>query len=920
MRPVKLVMSAFGPYANEETVNFEIFGNNGIYLITGDTGAGKTTIFDAITYALFGEPSGDNRKANMFRSKYAKEDTKTFVELTFDNNGERYFVKRVPEYDRPAKRGNGTVKQSAEAEMIMPDKAVITKPKEVNDKIIDIIGVNKNQFSQIAMIAQGDFLKLILAKTTERQAIFREIFKTQFYEKMQYKIKNEAIDVNKKCKEYSDSIRQYAVGIECASDNPMIVALEDIKKNGKPVAEILAFLDKLIDYDSVKQEEAYSKLSEYNNRLDELKTQKNEAAKANENKKKYDENNKALKILDDKKTAAESLLKQAKDFAEDVESTKEKVTILQQSMVDYDELEDKKKHLNSLQKKLEGLERDNTVLKENCESIEKKIAKYNGRLNIIGSPETVIAECTAKKENEEQILKKIEMAEVKFSDLKTIKEKLKSAQDDFKAKSDTYNIVHNEYEIQYQLYLDSQAGLLASSLKEGEPCSVCGSVHHPNPAKAPDKAPTKAELDAKKNEDEKARSARESAGNKAREINVQKESTFENLNEMLANDFEISNFDNAENSIRIIKNSVMKSLASAEDILTESERLKKEKAVISKILPELEKNIDENKIKFNKNNLEITALNTEIRAVGETIKKLSKKLEFDSKAQLSEKINSLNNIVSEKNSAVEKSCEGLNSLNNQLAELQGKQAELIRQLENSKELDIDEIQLQLKDFTEKYSVLDNERQKINIRLSNNNNVKTNIFKKYKGFSELEKKRNWLNALDNTANGKVQGKEKIMLETYVQMSYFDDIIKKANTRFMKMSDGQYELVRSTQAENNKIQSGLELDVIDHYNGTVRSIKTLSGGESFKASLSLALGLSDEVQSESGGIKIDTMFIDEGFGSLDEESLEQAIKTLVGIGGSNRLVGIISHVPQLKERIDKQIIVTKDYANGSYIRQQ
>lgn len=918
MRPVKLIMSAFGPYANEETVDFDAFGNNGIYLITGDTGAGKTTIFDAITYALFGEPSGDNRKTNMFRSKYARTDTKTYVELTFENNGKKYFVKRIPEYERPAKRGTGTVKQSAEAELIMPDQTVITKPKEVNDKIIDIIGVNKNQFSQIAMIAQGDFLKLILAKTTERQAIFREIFKTRFYEKMQNKIKNEAVEVNRKCSADMASIKQYADGIACDADNPLIVDFEDIKNNNKPTAEILDFLEKLIDYDSKRLDEINIKLSEYTGQRDQLKLQREEAVKANENRRKFDENHKLLNSLSEKKKTAEDQLEQANRFAEDVERIKEKVTLLQQSMAGYDELDDRQRCLNSRQNELGKLEQDNQICKEQYDDLEKKVSECSGRLKTIGNPETEIAEYKVKKEQEEQKLGKIKIVGDKLSDFHVLKESLKTAQCDFKEKSDKYNIVHHEYEVQYQLYLNSQAGLLAGELEEGKPCSVCGSVHHPNPAKAPDEAPTKAELDAKKNEDEKARKARESAFSKAEKLKERKDTLFENLKEMLC-DIGILSFDDAESRISMIEKETNQSLTHAENKLKAGERLTAEKEKISKILPDLECDLKKCESRITDNKMKITALHTEIKSVEDAIKKLREKLEFDDKSQLSAEIRKLNTMIFEKNSAVENANKQLSSINNQLAELQGKQTELSNQLEGTENFKLDEIEENLKDATEQYSALEGKKQQISIRLSNNNLVKTNIAKKYKSFSELEKKRSWLNALDNTANGKLAGKEKIMLETYVQMSYFDAIIKKANTRFMKMSDGQYELVRSTQAENNKMQSGLELDVIDHYNGTVRSIKTLSGGESFKASLSLALGLSDEVQSESGGIKIDTMFVDEGFGSLDEESLEQAIKTLVGIGGSNRLVGIISHVPQLKERIDNQIVVTKDHSNGSHIKQ-
>jgi DNA repair protein SbcC/Rad50 len=237
------------------------------------------------------------------------------------------------------------------------------------------------------------------------------------------------------------------------------------------------------------------------------------------------------------------------------------------------------------------------------------------------------------------------------------------------------------------------------------------------------------------------------------------------------------------------------------------------------------------------------------------------------------------------------------------------------QLSSGCALDKDEELEKKTDIENKKGEDDAKSKAIHTRIETNTQALTNIRAKSDSLSELEKRYTWMKSLSNTANGNISGKEKIMLETYIQMTYFERIIDRANTRLMTMSGGQYELKRRREAENNRSQSGLDLDVIDHYNGTERSVKTLSGGESFKASLSLALGLSDEIQASAGGVKLDTMFVDEGFGSLDEESLDQAMRALSGLADGNRLVGIISHVGELKNRIDKQIIVTKDKSGGS-----
>ena len=215
-------------------------------------------------------------------------------------------------------------------------------------------------------------------------------------------------------------------------------------------------------------------------------------------------------------------------------------------------------------------------------------------------------------------------------------------------------------------------------------------------------------------------------------------------------------------------------------------------------------------------------------------------------------------------------------------------------------------------------VCQNEKKELDLRIAVNERAAGAVKKIAAKSSEKEKQYQWVRALSNTANGALSGQDRIMLETYVQTAFFDRIIIRANTRFMQMTSGQFELVRAKTADNLRAQSGLELNVIDHYNGSIRSVKSLSGGESFKASLAMALGLSDEIQSQTGGIQIDTMFIDEGFGSLDENSLEQAIDVLLRLSESNRLVGIISHVSELKERIGRQIVIIKTPDGGSHAR--
>lgn len=253
MRPIKLTVSAFGPYAGKTVLDLDKLGENGLYLITGDTGAGKTTIFDAITYALYGEASGDNRDASMFRSKYAEATTPTEVELVFSYAGKTYIVKRNPEYDRPKSRGEGYTTQKAEAQLTYPDGRVVTKQRDVDNAIRDIMGINRSQFLQIAMIAQGDFLKLLLAPTEERKKIFRQIFKTQLYQDLQDRLKKESGQLNDKCDAARNSIKQYIDGITCDENDVLCIEVEKAKNGLLPAKDVMDLIDRLLTQDNDKK-------------------------------------------------------------------------------------------------------------------------------------------------------------------------------------------------------------------------------------------------------------------------------------------------------------------------------------------------------------------------------------------------------------------------------------------------------------------------------------------------------------------------------------------------------------------------------------------------------------------------------------------------------------------------------------------
>ena len=268
MRPLKLTIAGFGPYAGTQTLDFKTLGSSGLYLITGDTGAGKTTIFDAITFALFGEASGGDRSPDMLRSKYAGDSDPTFVELTFSYGGEVYKVRRNPEYQRAKTRGDGTTKQLAEAELTYPDGHVVTKLKDVDRAVRDIIGLTREQFAQVAMISQGDFRKLLQADTKERQKIFRDIFGTGLYVSLQEQLKARAAELKVQREQADVSIRQYVEGIACHEDSLLAADVKKAKENGLPITEIQGLLERLLKEDTAAQEVLSEQITQLDRQLE----------------------------------------------------------------------------------------------------------------------------------------------------------------------------------------------------------------------------------------------------------------------------------------------------------------------------------------------------------------------------------------------------------------------------------------------------------------------------------------------------------------------------------------------------------------------------------------------------------------------------------------------------------------------------
>ena len=914
MRPLKLTLSAFGPYAGRMELDFEMLGTGGLYLITGDTGAGKTTIFDAISFALFGEASGGNREPGMLRSKYAEPAVPTEVSLTFRYAGKEYTVTRNPEYMRPKGRGEGMTKQAADAKLVYPDGRVVAKLRDVNTAVKEILGLDREQFAQVAMIAQGDFLKLLLADTKERQKIFRSIFHTNLYVELQDRLSKQANLVKYQWEDVLGSIRQYMEGILCDADSIHAESVRQAHSDAIPVEEVLSLLELLLEEDRSAQKSLDSRLLDTENALEALVTLMTKGES-------YRKTKRDLAQKEVEAVSVQRLLLQRQE-ALDAELAKKPqqeilsnaITSIDLTLPDYDRLTELQKALLSSKNRKQQAEEDGKAARNTKTALAAEIAvlkEERKALESIGAEKEKLLRQKQEQQEKREKLQELVSAIAKYRSQQEI---WKTAQTLYLSAAEKSSLLMREYDSKNRAFLDEQAGIIASRLEEGQPCPVCGSAHHPSPAVMADFAPTEDEVKKARKAYEKAARDTEKASAAAAKEKGKVTSQEEALLKKMVSLLNVQSLSEGEALAKDTVSQLTVSISSVEASIREITRSQERKNLLDATLPKKERDLAcaEETLTAAKEALASAAAS--IQSLTEQITALAEKLTFTSKSAAVAHRSSLNAERTALRAALESAEKDYASCKDTLTALTASIAQLKQQLEESAEIDMDAKAAQKAALTTQKAEILQRQKAIHNRLTTNAACQRNIRSKSAELSALEEKQKWIRALSDTANGSVRGKERIMLETYIQTTYFDRIVARANVRLMKMTGGQYDLKRRKTAENMRSQSGLELDVIDHYNGTERSVKTLSGGESFKASLALALGLSDEVQM-STGIQLDTLFVDEGFGSLDPESLNQAYHTLAGLTEGNRLVGIISHVAELKERIDKQIVVTKEKSGGS-----
>ena len=923
MRPIKLVMSAFGPYAGKTVVNLDELGQSGLYLIAGDTGAGKTSIFDAIAFALYGEASGDSRDASMLRSKYAEAGVPTFVDLTFECGGKRYQIRRNPAYERPKLRGGGTSKESASVSLIYPDGRTVTNAKEIDGSkqkigaIREILGVDRDQFAQIAMIAQGDFRRLLLADTKDRQSIFRSLFKTNHYSAFQDALKNAAKEMKIRRDAAKRSVEQYIRGAVCDEDDPLYPELRRAKDGQTLTGDACDVIETLIARDTEREAELEAKFAPIDERLTEIRA---DLKRVEDVEKLRGDLDAALKE-ESKETLqfaeCQDALKLEQDRVPERKRVADELAGIRAQLPQYEEMERCASELSKAEKKRGKSEKELRGDREASDEQKARLEALEAERNELENAGASLATLNAQKETSERICGELSDLQSGMEEWETLSGRLEAAREAYRQAVEEKDRTKADYDAKYQAFLDEQAGVLAATLSDGAPCPVCGSLTHPKPAGKSSRAPTEAQLKKSRKDAETAEKNANQASLDAGKRGEAEKLKRQELEKKIASLFADCPFESAAERAAARLEELRGEIAELSDGIKREKKRVKRKEELDSLIPEERGALEELESAARELETQIASLKAVEAEKSAQMQALSARLRYRSEKEARTQIKTLETQVVDMERALEDAQARRDDQKTKLDALNGKIAQLRGQLEGVEIPDKKSLEAQEAECAGQRSDIAERQKAVHVRLRTNRTALENIKESAENLTELEKQCVWIENLSDTANGRLGGKEKIELETYVQMTYFDRILRRANLRLMVMSGRQYELKRRDSAGTLQGKSGLELDVIDHYNGTERSVKTLSGGESFQASLSLALGLADEIQSSAGGVRLDSMFVDEGFGSLDENSLQQALRALADLADGNRLVGIISHVAELKDKIDKQILVTKRRSGGSEI---
>ena len=894
MRPELLTMQAFGPYKDLTTIDFTKLDDHGIYLLTGPTGAGKTMIFDAIMYALYQTGSGEYRnKEDTFRNRNVPIDVKPFVRLTFSVLNKRYTIERTLRYK--AKKDN---KNLTDVKVYLKDESnnqLYTNLKEVNDKIIEIIGVDKNQFVQICMIAQGEFKKILNAKTQDRILIFRKLFNSEKYNELQDAILDDYLGLRRKHDDLTLSLYSVLQNVEIDDRDELLskYLLSD---------KVDELLNKQIAKDRIKVDSDSEKAKLIDKQLVDIDISINKALQLKKDQEEINKQKLLINDLNNQRMQVNEELNKFNSNDELIVSIDEQINKINNDLNAYKQLDDLNKKLNSINISIDNTSKKLNKLNDDKQLNDKEIMKLE---KIIDDNSDIEAKSLKHSQLLKEWMQQKDVYQKYISDKKILDNDellLNNKQGIFQDKYNIYLANKALYDKEYDRFLCNQAGILAKDLKDGEACPVCGSTSHVRLAKILDDVYSYEKLDELKKivevqSNECLQLSRDIASISAR-IKVAKET----LDSIVVSDIDEIN-------------SNIKSLNAL--LLADKKNNDKYKDALNK-LPLLKENGDKLNGLINDNSHMLVKLISDKDNVGVYYQDIKSKLSYDCLDSANKMLNKLKEQKKQILDNIRSLQEKIIGIDNSISASKAIISTLQSKLADSKVFDIDKLNASKNELNKLKSELNNEINNTYSILDKNIKILNNIKPIYLDINANEDKLQLISKINDTINGR-SGKEsgKIKLETYVQMKFLDEILIKCNLRLMAMTNDQYSLCRHKEADNRQSQTGLDIDVIDHYNNSIRPVSSLSGGESFKASMALALGLSDEIQASSK-IKLETLFIDEGFGTLDDESLEAMMNILADLSNSNKLIGIISHVEQLKQRIDKQIVVSKDSHGNSKVK--
>lgn len=1079
MKPTRLIISAFGPYAGVIDIPLSELGSSGVYLICGDTGAGKTTIFDAIAFALFGEASGQTRSVKSLRSDFADPETESYVDLFFSYRGSEYEIRRTPYYLRPKKRGEGLTPCQPTVEFKQPGRPTLTNAADVRKAVEELLGIDRNQFSQIVMIAQGEFRKLLASSTKERSEIFRKLFGTSPYEQFQYNLEDHRRKLAKEYEHLKVQIGTLGEQADFIDGSARALEYARLRETETLTSDWLAqALDQQIVEDQREREAFDTSIEQLQAQREDAAAKLNLAHQAEETARALEkaqttiaEGERQLPDLEGNLSKQQALDPRRNEIANLIGARSASLSLYDRFAAACAEAEEARKRVASAKASLEEKRTSCARLAERHAQALASIASHEGAEVALAHAQTAatagkealrtaceallrfdeyeqarafcMSKETAKRSAEEERERKSDQASklaVRLETLDRTAEQMREAPASVEAAKariaqataeartargfldalhaaqkhlDNARAAHRLAENLYvdarnaartaadrhfeaqQRYLDGQAGFLACSLEKGAPCPVCGSTEHPVPAAMPESTPDKDEVEHLRAEHDAAAEAALSqasavAGAKSlldeRAVELQRLLEANGDEQALVAAIQAANDDRtaAEQKLKAEQERAdlleatrkerteaselfrLSTLAAAdaeaaahaadaeaqaaaaraetlagalpfesrtaaekakEDAETAYSHTRRAAAAAQRTFDELLK-AKEDETEIARLLVEATAAETQASSEAEAAHRafdaaIAKRTELEqslphetreaTEAEIAEAKRSLDALAKAKEEAAEK----LRLCKASISEAQAQETLLKSQLARAQGIDAASESIRLASIKKAMEAENSKREDVVARLKGNETTRSGLMRASRHSTDIETRYGEIRSLADTASGKLSGKARLSFETYVQSIYFDRVITAANKRLAVITNGRFELMRQTEAASHVGQTGLDLEVLDNYTGKVRDASSLSGGESFEASLSLALGLSDTVQAHAGGIRLDTMFIDEGFGSLDQETLQAAIRMLTTLTGDDKLVGIISHVEDLKASIDRKIIVSRG-RNGSSLR--